>query len=226
MNIIYTPNYKPSNTKYRAWHHTGGFLNNPLASTAFMTALDVDQAHLWRFQFPSQYCKKPSGAPWYGGYNFFIERDGKITQFRAVGEETAANKTWNFDGVVISSCFAGNFNALSRHSDEGLPIDVVTERQMESACLLDSLIVKVPNKPHRFFNPTECYGDSLTDQWINDILKVPAEVQPPITELSVLQQMINKIRQLILELQVKINRSSQRLGGVISKDCLFADNRG
>src|SRR3990167_4334029 len=86
--------------KELALHHTGGLLNNPFYSSRHFTAEYVNQLHKQRWNFKSSLGKN-------GGYNLFYELDGKRTQFRAIGEETAAQKGHNFD--VISVCFAGNF---------------------------------------------------------------------------------------------------------------------
>src|SRR3990167_10283406 len=102
MNIIYAPNYKKENTTYVCVHHTGGLANNPLASTKLFTADTIDKAHQARWNYKSS-------LGYFGGYNFFIDAWGNITQFRAIGEETMAQKGFNFSGEAISICLAGNF---------------------------------------------------------------------------------------------------------------------
>src|SRR3990167_4834981 len=190
MNILYSKDYQQSKTRYRAWHHVGGLGNNPYASTLHLKAEEIDGAHRWRWNFQSSYTKL------YGGYNFFIDREGKITQFRAVGEETAANKGHNQNGEVISICFAGNFDI---DPISAKAVDIPTSQQVHAAKILNDYLPVVPNKPHRFFNSTNCYGKSLNDGWIYDILKV----SPDIEQLSKLQQALDQIRQIIFQLQAR-----------------------
>ena len=82
-----------------ALHHTGGKQNEPFWSSAHLTAEDIDIAHKERFGMKSILNR-------WGGYNLFYEKNGKRTQFRAIGEETMAQRGNNFD--TISMCFAGN----------------------------------------------------------------------------------------------------------------------
>ena len=43
----------------------------------------------------------------YGGYNYLIEKDGTLKQYRIEGEETIAQRGYNFDSLSV--CLAGNF---------------------------------------------------------------------------------------------------------------------
>src|SRR3990167_9285095 len=97
MTIIYHPTYKIGSTKYFCIHHVGGLDADIYASTQRFIAENVNQAHKARWNFKSE-------IGWYGGYNFFINSKGEITQFRKIGEETAAQKGYNQNGEVISVC--------------------------------------------------------------------------------------------------------------------------
>ncbi|HEC65358.1 MAG TPA: N-acetylmuramoyl-L-alanine amidase [bacterium] len=48
-----------------------------------------------------------SSLGFYGGYTYLLEKSGKVLQYRAVGEETIAQKGYNSGNPAI--CFAGNF---------------------------------------------------------------------------------------------------------------------
>lgn len=206
--IIFSKNYKPSNTSFHALHHVGGLLNKPHESTIHFIAEQVNQSHKSRWNFIDIYTGK------YGGYTFFYDMMGNRTQFRAVGAETAANKNWNYDGVVISHCFAGNF---TKHPITGALIDYPTGKQIESyqATLkeLNEAGVKVileNHKPHRFFNQTECYGNGLTDEWAKEISKgFEAE-----DERMRIQKLIDLIYLQLLELKKLL---SLKLGGSLPK---------
>lgn len=86
--------------KYIAIHHTAvSAVSNQLAA--------VDRYHKGKWGMRSS-------LGWYVGYNFFCDVDGKITNTRAVGEETIAQVGHNCDVPsrcdTISFCFAGDFN--------------------------------------------------------------------------------------------------------------------
>jgi len=147
------------NIKYLTVHHTGGVEDNKYASTQHHTAEDINTWHKLRWpDFKSE-------LGWYGGYNFFIDKNGLVTQFRRVGEETAANKGHNLDAVSI--CLAGNFTKM---------VDEPTEQQTVKLKELltyfyKSGIIKWENIiPHRALQYTECYGNGLSDTWARDLI--------------------------------------------------------
>jgi len=149
-----------------AIHHSGGLGKNNSASTQHLRAGHVNNAHRSRWNYISQLGK-------YGGYNFFIDEIGSITQFRAIGEETMAQIGHNFDTVSI--CLAGNFNK---------GIDKPTKNQIQSfKNIMISLMEGKHNwkvapdtkisigwgsvYPHRVLqkNGTQCCGTSIPDNW-------------------------------------------------------------
>lgn len=198
MEIKYSPSYNRKNTLYIAIHNTGGLGADYFASTQHLTAESVNLAHKDRFNMLSS-------LGWWGGYNFFIDKDGKITQFRGIGEETAAQKGYNFGGVAISVCLAGNF---SRGVDRPTHLQIAAVK---------NLILSLPPAkivPHRFLQlSTECYGSGLTDSYFNDI--IVEELQK---KISLLQQI------LVLMQRIKNLGSSLRLSAVKTQcdttDCI------
>ena len=207
MEIKYSPTYLRS-TKYICIHHEGGTDSQPSLSAINRTASDVNETHRVRWSFLSSLW-------WYGGYNFFINKFGEVTQFRAIGEETAAQYKWNFNGVAISICLAGNFTK---------GVDVPTYEQTVALKNLVSQLPLAPIVPHRKLGVTKCYGD-LADDWAESVCKsvqsAPVPVVAP-TELSQLQLLLDKIKQLIASMQLSIQRF--RLGKNV-QDC-HGDNRG
>jgi len=162
---------------YIAIHHTGGMGNNNLASSQHLNAVDINQAHRQKWNFPSEYVRAS-----YGGYNFFIDAKGNLTQMRAIGEETAAQKGHNFNTTSI--CLAGNFmkgvDTPTQAQKDALKMLLITlyEGKPEVFKLKD--IVLVPDvvlnysvariKPHRWFTQTDCNGDSLPDSFGSDFI--------------------------------------------------------
>lgn len=132
-------------------HHTGGLLNDPYASTLHHTAEDVDRAHRARFGFISTLGR-------WGGYTAFIDQTGLITQFRAIGEELAANKGRNLDTVAI--CLAGNFDGVS--PDMPTPEQVNTLKKLLTWIYSQKQMMILP---HRLIGQTNCYGSKLGDNW-------------------------------------------------------------
>lgn len=160
------------NINYIALHHSGGLGNNNYASTAHLTVEDVERGHKNRWFFKSSLGR-------YGGYNCIYDpKTRQFTQYRAIGEETAAQKGFNFN--TFSLCVIGNY---IKHPVTGKTVDTMT-KQIESdvAAFLSDLIggnkrgLKLaPNttldlsvariNPHRFYQPdTQCNG-SLPDNW-------------------------------------------------------------
>ena len=201
MNIIYHPTYKSGSTnKWLCIHHSGGLGVDNFASTQYLTAENVNQAHKKRWNFKSE-------IGWYGGYNFFINSNGKITQFRAIGEETMAQKGFNQNGEVISICLVGNFQ---KHPLTGEMVDKPTQEQENALRGLYGAItrqigaVKPYNiVPHRFFSnsSTDCFGTGLPDNWArNTILDRN-------TQLNFIQQMLVELMDILRTLKLK------KLGG-------------
>lgn len=104
---------------------------------------------------------------WYVGYNYFIDVSGKVTNTRAVGEETMAQVGHNFN--TISICLAGDFN---KH----LP----NKRQIES---LQKIIRNHPEIPeslvllHRDVQSNRtCPGMLFTHEYLDVVvLQLPVE---------------------------------------------------
>lgn len=144
-----------SKIRFLVVHHFGGTDSDPKADTSNQTFEIVDDYHRQKWEFLSSlghYC----------GYNYVIEKNGKITQARADGEETAAVIGHNNDSIHIA--LAGNF-------DVTLP----TNEQIES--LRKLLIIKteaytIPLSnivPHRVFAKKSCYGLKLKDDWARNL---------------------------------------------------------
>lgn len=191
MEIKYAPQYQGT-TNYIAVHNAGGIGADYFASSQYLTAEQVNTAHKERFNMLSS-------LGFYGGYNFYIDKDGKITQFRAIGEETMAQKNWNYGGVAISICLAGNFTT---------GVDDPTFLQISA---LKGLIKQLPKVsyshivPHRFLQPgTECFGNSLSNTWASELFdeEFKKELQ---VQISLYQQ--------ILHLMLLIRRLKPSLKG-------------
>lgn len=137
------------------------------------------------------------------GYQYFVEKSGKVIQARADTEEGAHTKGYN--SVSIGICLAGN-------GDVELP----TQTQIDA---LSELLARkskewnIPKEkivPHRFFlthKEKTCYGRLLSNEWARNLVVpvVPtAPIWPNIEEqLSAIQKMIQWIREQIALLSAK-----------------------
>lgn len=162
--------------KHIVVHHTGGVQNGAIVSTQHLTADQVNEYHRQKWNFKSNLNK-------YGGYNFFIEKDGKLTQFRLIGEETAAQYGHNKDSVSI--CLAGNFNKGSADEPTGEQksvlvnlIDMILDRSTSEEKLkyspefMDDVVVEVSDLnivPHNFFSQTDCNGTKMSSSWARNL---------------------------------------------------------
>lgn len=212
--------------KFMAKHHAGGIANDKYARSQHLTAENIDAAHRVRWNFVSSLGK-------YGGYNFFIEKNGKVTQFRAIGEETAAQIGFNFNAV--STCFAGNFVM-----ENGVPIEAPTEEQKLADINLThkimtgdfSGIAVIPGTEikltpesihhHSFFqNTTEC--DCLSDgYWRDNYKKYLATANTFVTSsTSKTFDLIDAIIALLLQLKehLKVVLEPKRVGAVDRSCC-------
>ena len=225
FEIKFFQGYRPQNTQYLAVHHSGGLGNDVLAKTQNLTAEDVNREHRARWDFISS-------LGWYAGYNFFISNDGKITQFRAIGEKTAAQKGFNFKGEVISVCLAGNFTPGVESptlAQIAALKDLAKEIAAKGVAILPWNIV-----PHRFFGMTECYGTALADDWARKIITQTVVIVHPnspsgdeakilTAKLSLLQQILELLAKVV-DLQRQLKFGVFRFGHV-GKDCHEADLR-
>lgn len=216
--------------KFIAMHHAGGLGTDRYASTQDLTAQHINNAHRARWDFLSS-------LGHYGGYSFFIDKNGYITQFRAIGEETAAQIGHNFDTVSI--CIAGNFVKKN-----GVPIDIPTEAQKRTTCKLLSALTggkidlslpplqAIPGAiiqldpssihHHSFYQiSTEC--DCLPDAYWRDLLK-ESDVPPPATKESPPQAVLGLVDAIIalltqLKEHLKVVFSQKKVGSVDRAHC-------
>ena len=113
--------------------------------------IPINKYHKRKWDFKSE-------LGFYGGYNFLIEADGRVLQYRNIGEETIAQKGHNFDSISI--CLAGDFDVdLPTYPQEralGKKLSELCERYN---------IAFVNIVPHRKWSSKSCYGRNLEDNY-------------------------------------------------------------
>lgn len=196
-------------------HHIGGLEGKPNYHTQNFTAEQVEQGHKERWNFISSLGR-------YGGYNFFIEVSGKLTQFRAIGEETAAQVKYNLNSVSI--CLAGNFTpGVELPTPEqvktlqGLLV-ALQERNLTGLQVVPGTEIDIPLQnilPHRVVAMTDCNGLSLPDTWARNLLIPYIQLK-----ITLLQRLILLYTDLIARLRAK------PVGSLKAEPCWLEDNRG
>lgn len=126
--------------------------------TAVSYTKNPDQAEATDNYHKSQW-NMISSLGFYGGYNYEISAAGKVTQFRADGEITAAQYQESMnDGRAISIALDGNF-------DIELPTDaqMTAIRELILAKMEQFDIPKENIKKHRDVAPKSCPGNKIPD---------------------------------------------------------------
>lgn len=207
MNFfIFSPTYKKENTKYLVVHHTASGWDRPKESSQHLTAIDINELHRIRFDLQSS-------LGWWGGYNIYIDKKGDITQFRAIGEETCAQYGYNFDGIAISVCLAGNFTPGS--PDMPTAAQIRTLQFIRKTLTEDGIVFDEKNiVPHRRFANTSCYGMSLSDDWARVASRPTTEVvtnHEADNNVVVLKQKLSLL-QTIYQLYLKLIDLKRQVG--------------
>lgn len=170
-------------------HHCGGTDLDPLADTSNQSFEIVNEYHREKWNFKST-------LGYYLGYQYFIDKYGKVTQAR-LDTETGAHTIGQNDGS-IGIVLAGNFD-----------LTFPTKEQVDA---LRTLLVQktaqygIPPEnilPHRHFAVKTCYGRNLPDSWARDLLLLP-----PIQTACVEE------KKVIEEQKVKLNRFDEIIAAI------------
>jgi len=152
--------------KFLIIHHTGGTDSDPLADTSHHTFDIVNNWHkkLWNFK---------SALGYYIAYHYFIDKQGKVTQGRADTDEGAHTIGKNLSSLGI--CLAGNFDVTKPTTEQVTALKALLKAKMSQYSISLANVV-----PHRKFAQKSCYGNLLTDAWVQDLLKEPAPTPVPV----------------------------------------------
>lgn len=158
-------------------HHSGGTDLNPLQDSSNYTVEQCNQDHKLRFDFKSS-------LGWWVGYQYFIDRQGQLTQCRLDTEEGAHTIGQNDSSIGI--CLAGNFD--------------VTLPTFEQKLALKNLLIKKTKEwnidpkdiyPHRHFASKTCYGTLLADSWAKEL--IPTLSEPDLHENAIIKEQLTLI---------------------------------
>jgi len=148
-------------------HHCGGSDADPKADTSNQTFEIVDEWHRLKWNFKSS-------LGHYIGYQYFIDKTGKVTQGRADTDEGAHTIGKNLSSLGI--CLAGNFDVTKPTQAQVDALKTLLKAKMEQYSIPLANVV-----PHRTFAVKSCYGNLLPDSWARDLLKeAPAPEPTPV----------------------------------------------
>lgn len=171
--------------EYLIIHHTGGTDANPLADSSNYTVQQCNRDHKTRFNFQSS-------LGWHVGYQYFIDKNGEVTQCRQDNEEGAHTIGYNKKSIGI--CLAGNFDVtLPTKAQE----DALRGLLGRLAALYSIPASKVV--PHRLFASKTCYGNKLSDKWAASLLGTEVVKEDPVAILT-LQLKILQLKLVVMKL--------------------------
>lgn len=141
---------------YLIIHHSGGTEKDPMADSSNYTVAMCNRDHKARFNFISS-------LGWYVGYQYIIEKDGKVTQCRKDDEEGAhtVGQNKNSIGIMLS----GNFDATDPTESQKTALRELLKQKMTQWSIPKENIV-----PHRKFASKTCFGKRLPDDWAQKLV--------------------------------------------------------
>lgn len=166
--------------KYLIVHHTGGSDANPLLDTSNHTFEQVNEYHRVKWNFRSS-------LGYYLGYQYFIDKHGRLTQARADTEPGA--HTIGANNSSIGICLAGNFDATMPTDAQFRVLQGLLKGKMRQFGITVENIV-----PHRRFQPKTCYGSKLSDDWAQTLVKrdLLAELEVALGQATSLIQQLKR----------------------------------
>lgn len=200
-----------SNTPKKViWHHSNGMALFACAKTQHHTADIIDNSHKTRWPgFVSLVHKNSRGIGWHVGYHLVIDiKNETITQTRAFTEEGAhcIGKNRSSIGILI----IGNYDKCS---GEEIPKEkeYLLVQAWEMAKAAYPFLTIQDNVPHRTYASKSCFGDSLSANYVQQLITAAKTVQPGDEKQKELLY-IKTLREEIVELlTVYIALLTQRL---------------
>ncbi len=148
---------------YIITHHTAGSDLNPMQDSSNYTVAMCNRDHKARFEMYSS-------LGWYVGYQYFIDKDGVVTQCRKDDEEGA--HTVGYNNISIGICLAGNFDLTDPTEKQKAALkNLITKKMFEYEIPIKNVV------PHRKFASKTCHGKRLPDDWAQNLITVAAVIK-------------------------------------------------
>lgn len=141
--------------KYIIVHHCGGIDSDPLFDTSNQSFEVVNEYHRQKWDFKS-------ALGYYLGYQYYIDKSGKVTQARLDEEEGAHTIGYNKESIGI--CLAGNFDLTMPTPEQIKSLRELLLKKKKEYNILASNIL-----PHRHFANKSCYGRNLSEDWARSL---------------------------------------------------------
>lgn len=176
-----------NNPKYIIVHHCGGSDANPFLDTSNQSFEVVNEYHrqLWNFK---------SSLGYYIGYQYYIDKSGKVTQGRSDTEEGAHTIGKNNESIGI--CVAGNFDLTfpTPKQTEALK-SLIGDKMKQYGISINNVV------PHRAFAVKTCYGRHLSDDWARKLVETPIPVNSPVVSCGAERDIIKRQESVISNLK-------------------------
>lgn len=144
-------------------HHTGGTDANPMQDSSNFTFKQCDELHKKNFNFKSS-------LGYYCGYQYYIEKDGKLYQARKDDEEGAHTIGQNKNSIGV--CLAGNFDATDpTEAQKTVLKQLLTDKMTQWNIPVINIV------PHRKFAVKTCFGKRLSDDWAQKLVPTMTKEQ-------------------------------------------------
>ena len=184
----------------------------PCAKTQHHTAETIDASHRTRWPgFTSQVYRNAHGMLYHVGYHQVVDLEREtITRTRAFNEEGAHCIGMNRSS--IGTLIIGNYDTCS---GEIIP----QEKEWLLAKAWDNVKEECPhltiqdNVPHRTYASKSCYGDSLSDRYIQDVLMRQETAQDNEEKEKEYLHIVSLQKEIIELLQTQVALLIQKISG-------------
>jgi N-acetylmuramoyl-L-alanine amidase len=166
---------------YIVVHHTSGTALDPHADTSSHSFETINEWHRQQFNMKSE-------LGYYCGYQYFIDKDGKVTQARKDDEEGAHTIGRNKDSIGI--CLAGNFSCVDPTESQKNALRTLLQQKVNEHG------IKIENiNPHRkWASYKDCFGSRLKDDWAQSLVALPPSTKDLLKiKIGELQNLIEKL---------------------------------
>ena len=179
-------------------HHNGGTALDLSADTSNHSFEDVNAWHktLWPYFI--------SKLGFVIGYHWYIDKQGKITQGR--DETEAGAHVIGMNDKSIGICLSGNFDRLpTLPNSKPTDVQIATLKKLLKEICQRHGIARENIVGHRHFSTSKtCPGKNLTDDFGQRLLEEPKIEELQKQRLTLMQQIIETLKLLIIRWQNKL----------------------
>ena len=194
------------------WHHANGTAASPCTPTRHHTVDIIDTAHKSRWPgFTSRVFKDRWGNFFHCGYHRVLDFEKRLkTATRGFYEEAAACIGMNRSAVQV--LMIGNYDRCSGEEITKRDEEMIYQQWKEIKEEFPHLTI-ADNVPHRKYASKSCFGNSLSDNYIQQAIRRQMS-ESEATENDEHAKQVETLRKLLIELlQRYIAMLTQQLSG-------------